>query len=182
MRWYQGGPELDREIRERFSGAVEAALAGELAAWSRDIGGRVALLLLLDQFTRSIYRDTARAYAGDAEAQRLALEAFDRGLDEGIDHEWHNFLIMPLVHAESVALQERAVAEMERLHSAAPEALRHVYDMGLEQAHKYQEIIARFGRFPHRNAVLGRASTPEETEFLRDWASKAAPEAMRSKS
>jgi len=176
-RWYQGGAEMDAEIAARFTEDTEKALAGELDHWAKDPRGRVALILLLDQFPRGLFRDTPRAYAGDERARRLALEAFDRGLDRGLSIDERNFLIMPLLHAEDLALQERAISLMDRLVADAPAELQPVYAMGLEQTRKYRDIIARFGRFPHRNQILGRPSSPDELELIKDWASKGPPTA-----
>lgn len=174
-RWYMGGPELDAQIVERFGEAVEQALAGKLEHWAADVRGRLALIIVLDQFTRSMFRDDPRTYAGDALAQCLAEDAFDQGLEEELSSEERNFLIMPLLHAENLEHQERAVQEMERLRSGVPDEMRPVWAMGVEQAHKYRDIIRRFGRFPHRNAILGRESTAEEVELLRDWQDKGPP-------
>jgi uncharacterized protein (DUF924 family) len=178
-RWYMGGPELDREITERFRADVDAAIAGELDGWADDLRGRIALVILLDQFPRSVYRDTPGAYAGDERAQGLAIEAFDRGLDAGLTLDERQFLAMPLLHAENLALQQRFEALTERLVGDAPDEMRPLYGMGLEQARKYLDIITRFGRFPHRNAILGRESTPDELAFLEDWAERAAPTGMK---
>ena len=180
QRWYMGGPGLDAEIKERFGADVERALSGELDDWAGTPRGRLALVLLLDQFTRNVYRETAQAYAGDAKAQALATEAFDQGLDRDLDLEMRQFLMMPLVHAEDLTLQERACQLMAALVEEAPVELRPAYGMGIEQTRKYRDVISRFGRFPHRNGVLGRTSTPEEKAFLRDWGDKMAPSAMRS--
>ena len=174
-RWYMGGPQLDAEIRAQFTGLVERALAGELDDWAQTIDGRLALILLLDQFTRSIYRNDPRTYAGDAKAQKLAVEALDQGLDKQLPVEMRNFMLMPLVHAESVALQERGVSEMDTLYKDAADWQKKILQMGVEQTHKYRDLIVRFGRFPHRNAILGRASTKEEKAFLADWDDKARP-------
>jgi uncharacterized protein (DUF924 family) len=173
-RWYMGGAALDAEIRAQFGALVERGLAGELDDWAQTIRGRLALILVLDQFPRSVYRNDPKSYAGDDKAQRLAVEALDAGLD-GLDIEQRNFVIMPLMHAESLALQERTVVELEALHAAAPAWQKPGLQMGVEQAHKYRDIIARFGRFPHRNAVLGRTSTQEEAQFLVDWEAKMRP-------
>jgi len=178
-RWFMGGEAMDQAIRERFGTLVERALAGELDEWARDIRGRLALVLLLDQFARNLHRDKPKAYAGDAQAARLAHEALDGSLDSGLRPEERLFLVMPLLHAEDRASQERLAVEMERLDAASPPELRPLFHGGLEQSKKYRDIIARFGRFPHRNAVLGRASTPEEIEFLRDWREKAPPAVAR---
>jgi uncharacterized protein (DUF924 family) len=174
-RWYQGGEEMDRAIAADFTHDTEQALAGALDGWAADPHGRVALILLLDQFARSLYRDTPKAYAGDPAAQRLCVEALDRGLEANLAIAERNFLIMPLLHAEELALQERGISEMDRFVAAAPPALQPIYAMGIEQSRKYRDVIARFGRFPHRNAVLGRTSTPEELDFLRDWSAKQPP-------
>jgi uncharacterized protein (DUF924 family) len=165
-RWYMGGPEMDRDVRERFATDVERAVAGELAEWADAPRSRLALILLLDQFTRNMFRDTPRAWATDPLAQRLAVEAFDRGLVDGLNHEERHFFIMPLLHAEDLALQDRAIALMDEHVAKVPAAVRQVFAAGQEQTHKYRAIIARFGRFPHRNRALGRESTVEEREFL----------------
>ena len=179
-RWYAGGQALDAEIRERFSALLDRAVAGEIEvpASARD---RLALIVVLDQFPRSVCRDTPQAYAGDARAQALARELFDAGEDAGFSLEERLFLIMPLVHAEDLALQERGVAEMERLVATAPAALRPLFGMGIEQSRKYRDVIARFGRFPHRNAILGRESTAEELAVLRDWAERAPPSEFKAR-
>jgi uncharacterized protein (DUF924 family) len=165
-RWFMGGAEMDGAIRDQFGGLVERALRGELDEWARDIRGRVALILLLDQFPRALFRETPRAYAGDAHAQRLAHEALDGSLDTALRYEERLFLVMPLLHAEDLPTLERVVVEMERLEAGAPAELRTLFRGGVEQGKKYRDQVARFGRFPHRNAVLGRESTPEEQAFL----------------
>jgi len=172
-RWYQGGPEVDREIAALFLDDTERALAGERDKWAADVHGRVALVILLDQFPRSLWRDQARAFAGDAQAQRWAADAFDRELDKQLTLDERMFLTMPFLHAEDLVKQERGITLMDRLVADAPVELRGVYAAGIEQSRKYRDIIARFGRFPHRNAAIGRTSTPEELEFLKTW-----PQAM----
>jgi len=174
-RWYMGGPELDAEIREKFGPLVERALAGEVDSWAQTTRGRLALILVLDQFTRSVYRDDAKTYAGDAKAQALAVGALDAGLDRELSIPERNFLLMPLTHAEDLGLQERSAREMEKIYSDAPAWQQSVIKMGIEQTKKYRDLIARFGRFPHRNALLGRKSTPEEEAFLVDWEAKKRP-------
>lgn len=174
-RWFMGGAHLDAEIRDKFTPLVERALAGELDDWVQTIRGRLALILLLDQFTRSIYRNDPRTYSGDARAQKLAVEALDRGLDKQLPVEMRNFLLMPLVHAESVPLQERSVTEMATLHRDAADWQKKILEMGVEQTRKYRDLIVKFGRFPHRNAILGRASTADEKAFLVDWEANARP-------
>ena len=177
QRWYQGGAALDEEIRQRFGTQVEQALAGELDAWAATPRGRIALILLLDQFTRNLFRDTPRAFAGDAKAQQLSLEALDSVLLYSTEER--QFLIMPLLHSEDLHLQETGVHEVQAHVEAAPEELRPMLAMGIEQSRKYRDVIEKFGRFPHRNAALGRASTPEEEEFLKDWAERQPPSGMK---
>ena len=174
-RWFMGGPTLDAEIRERFGTLVARAIAGELDDWAAELRGRLALILLLDQFTRSVYRDDPRMYDGDAKAQTLAVEAFDRGLDRKLSIEERNFLLMPLTHAENRDLQERSVKEFRTLYDQAAPWQQAMLNMGLEQTTKYREVITKFGRFPHRNKLLGRASSPEEAAFLIDWEQKMRP-------
>jgi uncharacterized protein (DUF924 family) len=175
FRWFQGGPELDAQINDKFKAAVEAALAGELDDWANEPRSRLALVLLLDQFTRNVYRGDPRTYAGDAKAQALALDAFDRGLDRQLSWLERVFLSMPMMHAENLALQERLGQIVAGLGQEAPPECRAMAAMHAEQSAKYTAIIARFGHFPHRNAILGRPSTPEEVEFLVDWEKKAPP-------
>ena len=177
QRWYSAGPALDEEIRKRFGALVDQALAGELDSWALTPNGRIALIVLLDQFARNVFRDSPRAFEGDKKAQQLAIEALESVLL--YNHEERQFLIMPLLHAEDLALQEMGVHEMEAHVEAAPAELQPLYAMGLEQSRKYRDVIAKFGRFPHRNAVLGRPNTPEEDEFLKDWAAKQPPSGMR---
>ena len=174
-RWFMGGPALDAGLRERFGSLVERAIAGELDAWATTPRGRLALIVVLDQFTRSIFRDTPRMYAGDAKAQALALDGLDRGFDEQLGFEERQFLGMPLAHAEDLALQERSVTEMNALVADAADFHKPLIAMGVEQSRKYRDLIAKFGRFPHRNKLLGRTNTPEEEAFLVDVEAKMRP-------
>jgi uncharacterized protein (DUF924 family) len=174
-RWYRGGPEMDREVTERFGGTVEAALRGELDGWADRPRSRLALIIVLDQFTRNVLRDQARMYAGDGHAQRLATDAFDRGWDRELAYVERLFLVMPLVHAEDVELQRRSVTIAKELAPQAQPPWDRMAGMHLEQSAKYLGIIERFGRFPHRNALLGRETTEAEIEFLKDWSGKQAP-------
>jgi uncharacterized protein (DUF924 family) len=174
-RWYQGGAAVDRQIRARFVESVERALAHELSAWESDITGQLALILLLDQFPRNLFRDTPRAYAGDAKACQLALDLIAGGAHLTLPLEQRLFCIMPLIHSESLVLHERAVRLAHDFVGQAPAELRGPWRIGAERSGHYRDIILRFGRFPHRNAILGRVSTPEELEFLAQEAMQAAP-------
>lgn len=178
-RWFVGGPGMDREVTERFGPTVEAALDGALDAWATTARGRLALVIVLDQFTRNVYRGDPRTYAGDSRAQRLALEAFDQGLDRGLSYVERLFLSMPLLHSEDLGLHGRLGEIVREGSASAPPEYRVMAAMNVEQAEKYASIIARFGRFPHRNAILGRETTPEEASFLVDWAENARPKGMR---
>jgi len=180
-RWYNGGSEMDETIRARFGADVDLALEGKHDDWAQTPHGLLALVLLLDQFTRGIYRDTPGAFAGDKQAQVLALRAFDAGMERDLGWYEKQFLAMPFVHAEDNALQARGVEVMERLMNEAPELPKKCLTAGAQQARKYQGIIQRFGRFPHRNGFLGRESTPEEVEFLKEWAANRAPAAVQGK-
>jgi uncharacterized protein (DUF924 family) len=174
-RWYRGGPEQDAAIGARFAGAVERALAGELDAWSATPRGRLALVLLLDQMTRSVFRGTARAFAGDLAAQGLVLAALERGASGGLDFEERHFLYMPLLHAEDAALLDAFNALFPDALARVPEWARPLLADGIEQGKKYRDVIRRVGRFPHRNEALGRRSTPEELAFLETWEERAVP-------
>jgi uncharacterized protein (DUF924 family) len=176
-RWFMGGEAMGQEIAQRFGSDVEHALAGAYADWEREPESLLALVLLLDQFTRSLFPNTPRSFAGDPKAQELAARAHDAGTDRKMTLDQRLFLLMPFMHAEDLGLSERAVELTEKLVADSPADQKGFYSTSVEQATKYREVIARFGRFPHRNAALGRTPTPEEAEFLRTW--QRAPEAAR---
>ncbi|MDB5894147.1 MAG: hypothetical protein JWQ88_1678 [Rhodoferax sp.] len=165
-RWWLSSPARDAEINARFGTRVRQALEGGLACWEVKPLARLALVILLDQFTRNTFRGTARAFAGDERAQRLAIDALDRGLEAGLSLAGRLFLAMPLMHAEDMGLQDRAVRYFTALAESAPPALRDVLGASAKSAREHRDIVARFGRFPYRNQVLGRVDTPEEVEFL----------------
>ena len=175
QRWYQGGPELDREIRERYGALVEAAVAGQLDTWRNSVSGRLALLILLDQFTRNIYRGTARAYLGDPAALALALDTVDSGAHRSYSLEERLFVVMPLVHAENVEVLARAVLLADEMEHEAPAALREPWAFGAQRVRKYHALIARFGRFPGRNTALGRRSSTAELAYLAEEAGHGTP-------
>jgi uncharacterized protein (DUF924 family) len=160
-RWFRGSEAFDREVRERFGPDVERAARGELEDWAGTPRGRLALVLLLDQFTRNIHRGDGRAFACDARARELALAGVERGDDRALPAAARSFLYMPLMHAEDLELQDRGVALFEALDRETSGGDHAKY------ARMHRDIIARFGRFPHRNARLGRESTEEEIEFLK---------------
>ena len=178
-RWFGGGPEFDADVKKRFGADIDAAVEGKLDAWLAEPKGWLALLILLDQFTRNAYRGDPKTHAGDARAVKLTLEALENGQLHALPLQERHFALMPLLHAEDAACQARYVAEYAKFMKDVPDALRPIYDSGVEQGEKYGEIVRRFGRFPHRNKLLGRTSTPEEEEFLKDWNERAAPKAAR---
>lgn len=157
-KWFNADPAFDEQIRARFLETYEAGMRGELDHWERSAYGAFALVILLDQFPRNMFRGTPQAFASDEKAKQIADRAIAAGRDKAIDAEVHTFLYMPFMHSEALADQERCVALMAR--------------SGTQENIKYAEIhrdaIARFGRFPHRNEILGRKSTPEEIAYLKD--------------
>ncbi|WP_066272218.1 DUF924 family protein [Hydrogenophaga palleronii] len=166
--WFGGGAEIDAQIKERFGALVERAVDGGLVEWEDHIHTRLALVLLLDQFTRNVYRGQARAFAGDARAQQLSLQAHSSGMDAGLTTVGALFLTMPLMHAEDLALQVECVRRIQRLHDTCLPELQPRLANNLAFAREHHDIVARFGRFPYRNATLGRVSTAAEEEFLKD--------------
>lgn len=166
--WFGGGAQTDRLVAERFSRDVEKAAAGSYDGWRATPRGTLALLLLLDQFPRNIYRGTPRAYAYDARARTVCLEGLAADQDRPLLTVERAFFYLPLEHAEDPLLQERSVTAFAGLLREAPEALREMCRGFLDYAERHRAIIARFGRFPHRNAVLGRRSSAGEEAFLRE--------------
>jgi len=167
-KWFYGGPEIDREIAERFGGDLERARRGELDDWAETARERLALIVLLDQFSRNIFRGTPLSYAQDAVAQRLAVTGLEASMDQDLALHERLFFSLPLSHAEDNVLQERGLAYAERVTNEAPPAVRPFYERGLEIVRKHHDVVARFGRFPTRNATLGRASTPQEITYLEE--------------
>ena len=157
---------LNNEIEQRFGAAVRAARAGQLDEWADDPRGRLALVILLDQFARNIFRGTADAFAADDRALALTQEAMERGHDTELDPIERVFLYMPLQHAESKVVQEQSVATYEALAESVPAAQRERFEGFTKYARLHRDIVARFGRFPHRNAILGRPSTEAERDYL----------------
>lgn len=155
-RWFNKDAAFDEEIRQRFLTSYEAASEGKLSAWEDSAEGALALLILLDQFPRSMFRGSARAFAADPLARAVAAGALVRGFDAQVPSDMRAFFYLPFEHSEDLADQERAVA----LFKASGDA------DGLKWAELHADIIRRFGRFPHRNAVLGRETTAAEQVFL----------------
>lgn len=164
--WFGGGAALDAQISERFGPLVDQAADGGLTDWEQPISSRLALVILLDQFTRNVHRGQARAFAGDGRAQRLVLHSLALQQDAALPLVGRVFFYMPLMHAESPALQDECVLRFEQLVRQSPPELQAKLAGNLRAAREHADIIARFGRFPHRNAALGRKNTPEEDAYL----------------
>jgi uncharacterized protein (DUF924 family) len=160
--WFRSTPEFDAAVRDNFLADHESAAAGALAAWEAAPKSALALVLLLDQVPRNIFRGTPRAYATDEKARAAADRALAQGFDQKVPPVWRSFFYLPFHHSETIADQRRALA----LFAALPRDPDYPDD--LRYTRRYNEIIARFGRFPHRNAILGRESTAEEIAFLAD--------------
>ncbi|MEW5728821.1 MAG: DUF924 family protein [Pseudomonadota bacterium] len=156
-KWFAPDPALDRDLARRFGPLVERALAGGLGDWTVTPDGALALVILLDQLPRNLWRGSARAFAGDERARRVADDAIGRGFDLRLEPGRRTFLYLPFEHSEDLADQRRAVALFRERGTAD----------GLDWAEKHLAVIERFGRFPHRNAALGRVSTPDEEAYLR---------------
>ena len=157
--WYKGTPELDQTIRDRFETAWCAAQDGACGLWLTYASGALAYIILADQFSRNMFRDTSQAFASDRAARAVAKAAIDRGWDMKIDEPARQFFYLPLMHSESLCDQDRCVRLMkDRLPETGAENLLH--------ARAHREIIRRFGRFPYRNQSLRRKSTPAEIRFL----------------
>ena len=159
--WFRKSEATDTEIAKRFAPLIEQALRGELAAWSAEPHGALAQIVLLDQFTRNTFRDTPRAFAGDSRALAAASAMVGTRQDEALLPVQRSFVYLPFEHSESTAMQTESLRLFTRLVAAAPELAS-----TLDYAQRHHAIVARFGRFPHRNAQLGRQSTAEELGFL----------------
>ena len=159
--WFSKDADFDAAIRERFGALVESALRGELEAWSDEPRASLAQILLLDQFTRNAFRGSARSFAGDARALAAASRMVGSRQDQALPPFMRAFVYLPFEHAEGLAMQDEAIRLFHRLVIEAPEHA----DM-LDYAHRHRDVIERFGRFPHRNSILGRQSTAEEITFV----------------
>ena len=159
--------QRDAEIRTRFGALLERAAGGGLASWSDGPRGRLSLVILLDQFPRNIFRGSAQAFAYDTQALALTLSGMQSAADAALDAVERMFFYMPLQHAESRDVQDESVAAFRRLLGEAPDELRAAFQGTLQWAEKHRAVIEQFGRFPHRNRVLARASSAEEELWLR---------------
>ena len=165
--WFKSGAQHDDGIRSRFGALHERASRGALDEWAGTARGRLALIVALDQFSRHIHRDTPAAFAQDPAAQKLAVEGIDRGADRALPPAQHVFFYLPLEHAEDKELQRLCVRCFDGLARTVAPEWRKDYDGFLDYAQRHRDVIEQFRRFPHRNAVLGRASTAAEKQFLK---------------
>jgi uncharacterized protein (DUF924 family) len=157
-QWFQKNDLFDKQIRDRFAVTVQMARDGLCDGWAADAEGALALCIVLDQFPRNIFRDSADAFSSDEKALRLAKMALRSGFDQILPPLKRRFLYLPFEHSEDIADQDRAVALFETMREDDP--------IAYEYALRHRDVIARFGRFPHRNAVLGRMNTPDEDLYL----------------
>ena len=167
QKWFAGSADQDRELAQLFGELVQSAASGELDPWAATPRGRLALIILLDQLPRNLFRGTARAFASDAKALELCLGGLHRGQDRALHLLERVFFCMPLQHAESPEVQARSIEEFEDLASSADAGpMASVLRSAADYAREHRAIIERFGRFPHRNRTLGRPTTDREREFL----------------
>jgi uncharacterized protein (DUF924 family) len=165
-RWYEKDAAFDRQIRERFLELQLAVLRGECEAWLQTAEGRLAYVLVLDQFPRNMFRDTLLAFAADPVALRTALEGLERSHDRQLSGDMRVFMYLPLMHSEDLAIQEECVRCFADFMAEATGPLKERLSVNHDFAVRHRDIVARFGRFPHRNKQLARLSTPEEVRFL----------------
>ena len=166
-RWFMKDDAFDREITTKFADTFADIRAGHREQWLDNPQGRLAYVIVLDQFARNMFRGTPRMFEGDKQAEAAAVEGVARGDDALLGVNERSFLYMPFMHAEDLALQDRSVALFSALAASAAPELRGGLTASVNYAQQHRDIVARFGRFPHRNAVLGRNSTPDEVEFLK---------------
>lgn len=166
--WFMGGEAVDKEIQNRFGALHQQAVDGQLDDWLNDHDGRMALIILLDQFSRNLHRGTPGAFAADAKARQISMETINQQLDTSYHPIERVFLYMPLEHSEQVSDQLLCLICMQRLVGDAPEDQRETFEGFVQFAQKHLDLILRFGRFPHRNGILQRDPTPEETAYLND--------------
>jgi uncharacterized protein (DUF924 family) len=158
QHWFMKDAEFDGTIEARFGAAIEQGLTGALDAWTESQAGCLALILILDQFTRNVHRETPKAFAGDPQALAISTLCRERGHLDHPDQGWRHFMLIPMMHSEDIQVQEASL----------PLFQEHTDQRVYTFAVRHRDIIARFGRYPHRNAILGRVSTEEECAFLQE--------------
>ena len=168
--WFQADPAFDRECAARFTALLGDAARDGLGSWAGTPHGRLALVILLDQMPRNIHRGSPAAFAHDAQAAAHCIAGIESGQDRALHPVERIFLYMPLQHTEDLDLQRRSIAQFEQLAAEADDAWRGHFAENAQYARLHHDIIERFGRFPHRNRILGRESTAEESRYLADGA------------
>ena len=161
-QWFKKDPSFDQEIEERFGVLIEQGLSGQLNDWLESCEGCLALILVLDQFPRNVYRNSPKAFAGDPQALVISDTCRERGYLDHPDQSWRHFMLIPMMHSEDLAVQ-KASLPLFKEHTDA-----RVYNYAV----RHHDVIERFGRYPHRNAILGRESTQEELTFLSEPGSR----------
>lgn len=168
QQWFTKDAAFDSAIRDRFGPTLEAGVRGELSVWRSTPRGQLATIILFDQFSRNMFRGDPRSFAQDALAQALTKEVLTSESYMALAPVERSFVLMPLMHAEDIRLQGKCVVEFEKLARIAPKDLAGFFANSLDYAKQHEAIIKRFGRFPHRNAILGRESTRLEIDFLKE--------------
>ena len=169
--WFIKSDAFDQQIRQQFLTDIENAAQGLYDAWQDSPKAAVALIILLDQFPRNVYRGTPRSFATDAKAIEVVQHLVNSGLDETLPPAYRFFVYVPFEHQEAIAFQDQAVAKLRQLIEENPD-IDKGFKSGLDYAIRHRDVIERFGRFPHRNEILGRKSTPEEKAFLQQPGSR----------
>jgi uncharacterized protein (DUF924 family) len=167
-RWFQKDPAFDQEVKDRFLSLYESIVRGEQAAWLRTVRGRLATVIVLDQFSRNMFRDTKAMYAADDLALASARGLVDDGAHLHLPNAERSFCYMPFMHSEALPDQEQCVALFERMLEGTTGVVRERVELNVRYARAHLDVVARFGRFPHRNAILGRTSTGDEVAFLKE--------------
>lgn len=170
-RWFKKDPAFDEQIRREFGAELDAAGRGQLDTWARTPAGLLALCIVLDQFSRNVYRGSARAWSADPYIRSRVHRGVNEGLDRHLGPSQRGFLYLPFEHSEDLADHERALALFGRMAASADPEEAGLGRMYLQYEQQHRDIVLRFGRYPHRNAVLGRKSTPDELAFLEGPAS-----------
>lgn len=168
QRWWRKDPAFDQEIRAMFEPTWQAIMANEREAWLEEPRSRLAYVIVLDQFSRNMFRDTPEAFVADERAVKAAADGVARGHDRALHGHERVFLYMPFMHSESLAMQDRCVELFTALRDSSRGRVREAVAGNVDFAKRHRDIIARWGRFPHRNAIVGRDSTPQEVAFLEE--------------
>jgi uncharacterized protein (DUF924 family) len=164
--WWSKNKSIDLDIRQSFEPTLKALLTGQYSSWFETPQGRLAAIIVLDQFSRNMYRDSAHAFSQDSLALYWALQGIRQGDDKKLTPLQRVFFYLPLEHCEQLSMQDLAIEKFSQLADDAPASFSDLAKGFVDYAHQHQEVIAHFGRFPHRNHLLGRLSTKEEKEYL----------------